>query len=74
VLKFLDEFEIKRFCGKVALKVVKNGCFYGYLIAQNNKVVVQELLPDYCRSRFEINNRPAIEFDMRFFDIFYKDT
>ena len=74
VLKFFDDFEIKRFCGKVALRVIRNGCYYGYLISQNNKVVVQELLPNYCRSRFEINNRPAVEFDMRFFDNFYKDT
>lgn len=74
VLKFFDEFEIKRFCGEVALKVVKNGCYYGYLIAQGDKVVVQQLLPDYCRSRFKVNNRPAVEFNMKFFDNFYKDT
>ena len=74
LLKFLDEFEIKRFCGKVALKVVRHGCYYGYLIPQNNKIVVQQLLPNFCRSRFEINNRPAVEFDMRFFDVYYKDT
>lgn len=74
VLKFFDEFEVKRFCGEIALKVIKNGCYYGYLIAQGNKVVVQQLLPDYCRSRFKVNNRPAIEFNMKFFDIFYKDT
>ena len=74
VLKFLDEFEVKRFCGKVALKVVRYGCFYGYLIAQGDKIVVQQLLPNYCRSRFQVNNRPAVEFDMRFFDNYYKDT
>ena len=74
VLKFLDEFEIKRFCGEVALKVVKNGCYYGYLIPQGDKVVIQQLLPDYCRSRFKVNNRPAVEFNMKFFDNFYKDT
>ena len=74
VLKFFDEFEVKRFCGEIALKVVKNGCYYGYLIAQGNKVVVQELLPQYCRSRFKVNNRPAIEFNMKFFDAMYKDT
>lgn len=74
VLKFFDQFEIKRFCGKIALEVVKNGCYYGYLIAQGNKIVVQKLLPNYCRSRFEVNNRPAIEFNMKFFDDYYKDT
>ena len=74
VLKFFDQFQVKRFFGQVALKVVKNGCYYGYLIAQNNKVVVQQLLPNYCRTRFNVNNRPAIEFNMKFFDVFYKDT
>ena len=74
VLKFFDQFEIKRFCGKVALKVVKNGCYYGYLIAQGDKVVVQQLLPKYCRTRFEVNNRPAVEFNMKFFEDYYKDT
>ena len=74
VLKFFEEFQIKRFCGQVALKVIKKGCYYGYLIAQNNKVVVQELLPDYCRSRFKVNNRPAVEFNMKFFDNLYPDT
>ena len=74
VLKFFDEFEIKRFCGKVALRVVINGCFYGYLVPQNGKVVVQELLPGFCRSRFSINNRPVVEFNMEFFDTYYQDT
>lgn len=74
VLKFFDEFEVKRLCGKIALKVIRHGCYYGYLISQNNKVVIQQLLPNYCRSRFEINNRPAVQFNMKFFDDFYKDT
>ena len=74
VLKFFDDFDIKRFCGQIALKVIKQGCYYGYLIAQGNKIVVQQLLPNYCRSRFLVNNRPAVEFNMRFFDNFYPDT
>lgn len=74
VLKFFDEFEVKRFCGKVALKVVKNGCYYGYLVGQNNKIVIQQLIPEYCRSRFEVNNRPAVQFNMKFFDTYYPDT
>lgn len=74
VLKFFDEFQIKRFCGKIALYVVKRGCYYGYLIPQGNKVVLQQLPIKYCRSRFMINNRPAVEFNMKFFDDYYKDT
>ena len=75
VLNYLESFEVKRFFGQVALKVIRNGCYYGYLIPQNNRVAVQELDPKYCRSRFKVNNRPAIEFNMRYFnDKFSDDT
>mgnify|MGYP003305941029 CR=1 FL=1 len=74
LLKFLDEFEVKRFCGEVALKVIKNGCYYGYIIPNSTTVAVQELPPAYCRSRFSVNNRPAVEFNMSFFDKMYPDS
>lgn len=74
VLMYLDNFEAKRFFGEVALKVIKNGCYYGYLIQQTDKVVVQELPPKYCRSRFSVNGKPAIEFNMKFFDDMFRDT
>ena len=74
VLSYLDNFEVKKFFGEVALKVIRNGCYYGYLIPQADKMAVQELPAKYCRSRFEVNNRPAIEFNMRFFDEMFKDT
>ena len=73
-LTYLDNFEIKRFCGDVALKVLKNGCYYGYLVPQANKMAVQELPANYCRSRFSVNGRPAVEFNMKFFDDTYRDT
>lgn len=73
-LTFLDEFEVKRFCGDVSLKVLRNGCYYGYLIPQANTTVVQELPVKYCRSRFSIGGRPAVEFNMKFFDDYFKDT
>ena len=73
-LMYLDNFEIKRFCGEVALKVLKNGCYYGYLIPQASRMVVQELPANYCRSRFNVNGRPAIEFNMKFFDDTFRDT
>ncbi len=73
-LLYFDNFEIKRFCGEVALKVIKNGCYYGYLIHNGEKLAVQELPPNYCRSRFSKGNRPAIEFNMKFFDDMFRDT
>ena len=74
VLFYLDNFEVKKFFGDVALKVIRNGCYYGYLIPQANKMVVQELSPNYCRSRFSVNGRPAVEFNMKYFDAAFKDT
>ena len=74
ILKYLDDFEAKKFFGEVALKVVRNGCYYGYLVPSNSTVAVQELPPRYCRSRFFVNNRPAVEFNMAFFDDLYPDS
>ena len=68
VLSYLDKFQAKKFFGEVALKVIKNGCYYGYLIARNGTVVVQELPPKYCRSRFTVNGQPAVEFNMKYFN------
>ena len=73
-LRYLDNFEVKKFFGEVALKVIRNGCYYGYLIPQQERMVVQELPPKYCRSRYQVNGRPAVEFNMKFFDDSFRDT
>ena len=73
-LTYLDNFEVKKFFGEVALKVIRNGCYYGYLIPQSDRVAIQELPPRYCRSRFEVNNKPVVEFNMKFFDDMFKDA
>lgn len=73
-LSYIDNFEVKRFCGEAALKVIKDGCYYGYTIPQSDKLLVQDLPSNYCRSRYSVNGRPAVEFNMKFFDDYYKDT
>lgn len=73
-LVYLDNFEVKRYFGEVALKVIRNGCYYGYLIPQSDRLVIQELPPKYCRSRFFVGNKPAVEFNMKFFDDMYRDS
>lgn len=73
-LTYLDNFEVKKFFGEVALKVIKNGCYYGYKVPQADRMVIQELPPKYCRSRFSVNGRPAVEFNMKFFDDTFRDT
>lgn len=73
-LLYLDNFEAKKFFGNVAFNVIKNGCYYGYIVRQADRAVVQELDPKYCRSRMMINNRPVVEFNMKFFDDYFRDT
>ena len=68
----LNEFGVKEFCGEVALKVFRSGCYYGYIIRSGDMIQVQELMPKYCRSRYSIKGRPVVEFNMKFFDEFYK--
>ena len=65
VLNFLDNFEVKKYLGETALKVIKNGCYYGYKVFNGNKLYIQELPPDYCRSRFNVYGKPAVEFQMK---------
>lgn len=71
---YLDQFGVKQFCGEVALKVMRQGCYYGYLIQTNDGAIIQELHPKYCRSRYSIKGRPVVELNMRFFDDFYTDA
>lgn len=73
VLRYFQAFEVKRFCGEVALKVIRNGCYYGYLIPRPNKMTIQQLPPQYCRTRYKIDNRPVVQFNMKYFNDYFKD-
>ena len=73
VLNYLDNSYIKKVCGDIALKVVKDGAYYGYMVEGANGLLLQELPIDYCRTRFSVGNLPAIEFNMRFFDEKFSD-
>lgn len=74
-LRYLDNTQVKQFLGDAALKVIKNGCYYGYLIDRGDRMAVQELPMKYCRSRFfSADGRPVVEFNMRYFDDFFRDN
>ena len=70
LLNYFDNSYIKSLCGEIALKVIKNGAYYGYKVNNKDSIVIQELPVDYCRSRYSVNGNPAVEFNMRFFDTF----
>ena len=73
-LTLLDNFNVKAFLGKAALRVIRHGAFYGYMIEVDaTHTVVQELPANYCRTRFDVNGRPAVEFNMKYFDETFRD-
>ena len=74
VLNYFDNFGVKKYFGDVALKVLRNGCYYGYIIDEGDRVQIQELPVKYCRSRYSVNGRPAVEFNMKYFDDAFKDA
>ena len=70
LLNFLDNSYIKKICGEMALKVLVDGCYFGYLVPSTDSIVIQELPIEYCRTRYSVKGMPAIEFNMAFFDTF----
>lgn len=71
VLKYLDNSDVKRLFGNIALEVMKSGSYYGCIIDFNDKFTIQQLPSAYCRSRFNRGVDPVIELDMRFFDAYF---
>lgn len=69
----LENCRLKRLFGEIALKVIRNGCYYGYKVEQKTATYLQELPVDYCRSRYEVNGKPAVEFNIKFFNDTFAD-
>ena len=70
LLNFLDNSYIKKICGDIALQILIDGCYYGYLVPSSDSVIIQQLPIDYCRTRYSVNGMPAVEFNMAYFDTF----
>ena len=73
-LKTLDSFGVKKTLGEIALKVLRHGVYYGYKVPTEDGIVLQELSPNYCRTRFDCGKKPAVEFNMKYFDEQFRDT
>ena len=70
---FLENCRLRKNFGEIALKVIKNGCYYGYKIRQKTTCYLQELPVDYCRSRYELNGVPVVEFNIKYFTEVFSD-
>lgn len=71
---FLENSKPKKHLSEIAVKVIKNGCFYGYRLAQSDREFLQELPVDYCRSRYNYNGKSAVEFNVKYFDDNFPDN
>lgn len=71
---YLENSKLKRQFTEIAVKVLKNGCYYGYLLRQDSCAFLQELPIDYCRSRYKWNGKPAVEFNVKYFDDKFADS
>jgi hypothetical protein len=69
VLEHFDNSAIQLMCRKWANTVCIEGCYYGYICDDvNDKLVVQDLPVDFCRSRFLYKGMPLVEFNVQYFD------
>lgn len=71
---FLENSKLKKHLSEIAVKVIKNGCFYGYRLIQKDREFIQELPIGYCRSRYNYNGKPAVEFNVKYFDDSFADN
>lgn len=71
---FLENSKPKKHLSEIAAKVIKDGCFYGYRLTQKDREFLQELPVDYCRSRYNYNGKPAVEFNVKYFDDTFADN
>lgn len=71
---FLENSNLKQEFGRISLKVIKNGCFYGYVLQEQDAVYIQELPVNYCRARYRVNGRYAVELNVKYFDDIYSDV
>ena len=73
MLHYLDSSRIKEMSADIALHVITDGAYYGYTVLGDDSIIIQQLPIKYCRSRYFSAGRPAVEFDMSFFDKEFAD-
>lgn len=69
VLEHFDNSAIQLLCRKWAAQVCLDGAYYGYICEDiNDKLVIQDLPTDYCRSQFLHRGIPLVEFNVNYFN------
>lgn len=65
---FLDKLKLKTTLKEIALSVIRDGVYFGYLRSNSTNSVLQELPVDYCRTKYKLNGFPVVEFNVKYFD------
>jgi len=73
VLDYTDNSYVQETNRFISLVIVIEGVFYGYERQMGETITLQQLPANYCRSMYKIDGNHAIEFNMRFFDM-YRDS
>lgn len=69
VLEHFDNSGIQLLCRKWSAQICLDGAYYGYICDDiNDKLVIQDLPTDYCRSRFLHRGIPLVEFNVDYFN------
>ena len=71
---FVEALDVKNTLGRITREWLKAGIYYGILQELGNKVTVQDLPAEYCRTRFkDFNNLSILEFNIQYFITTYVD-
>ena len=72
--RFLENCNLKKEFGEIALKVVRKGAYYGIMVQKKDSCFIQELPVNYCRSRYSLNGDCAVEFNLKYFNDAFSDV
>lgn len=71
---FVEALNVKTTLARITHEWLKSGIYYGVLQEYGNKVTIQDLPVEYCRTRYkDFNDLPILEFDITYFITKYDD-
>lgn len=72
---FVEALDVKSTLARITREQLKSGIYYGILQEQGNRVVIQDLPIEYCRTQYkDFNNLNILEFNITYFIVKYDDA
>lgn len=69
----VDGLNLKRVLKEITLSIFKDGAYFCYLRDDFPKIGIQQLPYNYCRSKYKVEDRYVVEFNLKYFDKEYRD-